>query len=98
MGVKALKEAVQVAQDVDLEELSSVCEVLPGYSPAKENKIKTNTEQKFELPHNGHIHKQYQYLQTKKNMQYNKAVHLMETTINKCSCSTAFSLSCKMGI
>lgn len=40
MGLKELKEAVQVAEDVDLEELPSVCELLPGDKPAKENQIK----------------------------------------------------------
>lgn len=45
MGLKELKEAIQVAKDVDLEELPSVCELLPGYKPTKENKIKINIKQ-----------------------------------------------------
>lgn len=42
--LKELKEAIQVAEDVDLEELPSVCELLPGYKPAEENQIKINIE------------------------------------------------------
>lgn len=76
MGLKALKEAIQVAKDVDLEELLSVCELLP----AKENKIKINIDQKFGLPHNRHIHKQWQLLQTKKSMEYKEATNLWGTT------------------
>lgn len=71
MGLKELKEAVQVAKDVDLEELPSVCELLP----TKENKKKINIEQKFGLPHNRYIHKQCQLLETKMSMKYKEATH-----------------------
>lgn len=79
MGLKELKEAIQVAEDVDLEELPSVCELLPGYKPAEENQIKINIEYRFEWPPNRHIHKHCQLLQTKKSMKCNKATHVCET-------------------
>lgn len=45
LGLKELKEVIQIAKDVDLKELPSICELLPGYKPSKENKIKNDIKQ-----------------------------------------------------